>query len=141
MKSMYHKLIKSLITYEVEMVEIMSGVASFLWGIWLLNPVFDSFYSTPTFDTMAQIAPEWVWGAVMCIIGFAQIESTVLHRLNARKVTSITLATMWIFITTLFAYSNIASTATVIYATFAGFTIWSYLRLSQRVEIKSKFSK
>lgn len=140
MKYFIKQLKKALITYEIEMVEIMSGVAAVSWGLWLFNPVVDSFTSTPTFNTMAMLAPEMVWGTAMMIVGFFQIESVISHNLARRKVTSMALSVMWIFITALFAIANIASTAVVIYATFAGFTIWSYLRLSQRVEIKSKFS-
>lgn len=141
MKYLPRKIVKAMITYEIELVEIMSGIAAFSWGLWLINPAFNSFASTKTFDTMAMLAPEWMWGIAMMLIGFFQVESVLSHRLSRRKTTSIILSTMWIFITALFAYANVASTATVIYGTFAFFTIWSYLRLSQRVEIVSKFSK
>ena len=133
------KIQKALITYDIELVEIMSGVASLSWGLWLLNPIFNTFVSAPTFNTMSSIAPEWLWGFAMFVIGIIQIESVLSHSLRRRKLSSIILATMWIFITSVFAHANISSTGVVIYGTFAIFTVWSYLRLSQRVEIKSRY--
>lgn len=141
MPNVYQKLKHVLITYEIELVEIMSGFAALCWGIWLINPLLNTFITSDTFDTMAMIAPEWLWGLSMVTIGFAQVESVISHKLARRKISSLILSVMWMFITTIFLYSNIASTAGIIYGTFAFFTAWSYLRLSQRVEIKSKFSK
>lgn len=141
MQTMYGQLKHALITYEIELVEIMSGFAALCWGIWLVNPAFNTFATSTTFDNMAMLAPEWLWGMCMLAIGIAQVESVISHTLKRRKMSSLILSIMWMFITTIFLYSNIASTAGVIYGTFAFFTAWSYLRLSQRVEIKSKFSK
>ena len=130
-----------MVRYDIELVELMSGFAALAWGLWLLNPATDSFLSTPTFDTMKVLAPEEVWGVVMVIVGFFQVYGVVSHRLSVRKHSSIALSIMWLFITAVFAHSNLASTAVVIYAVFTAFTVWSYLRLSQRVEITSKYSK
>lgn len=141
MSNFIKKLKHAMVTYEIEMVEIMSGIAALCWGLWLANPTLNSFTSSDTFDTMAMIAPEAIWGSAMILVGFFQVESVLSHQIPRRKVTSFLLSIMWLFITILFGVANLASTAVVIYGTFAGFTIWSYLRLSQRVEIKSKFSK
>lgn len=141
MQIAYQKLKHALISYEIELVEIMSGIAAVCWGLWLINPLFVTFDSSQTFYAMAMLAPEWMWGWAMLVIGFFQVESVITHSLSRRKKTSLILSIMWIFITAIFAYANVRSTAIAIYGTFAFFTVWSYLRLSQRVEITSKFSK
>jgi hypothetical protein len=141
MIQIHKKLRHALITYEIELVEIMSGIAALSWGIWLLIPSLDSFQSGRTFEAMAMVAPEWLWGTSMMGVGFFAIQSVLAHNIRLRKMTSLTLSIMWMFITAIFAYSNLASTAAVTYGVFTFFTAWSYLRLSQRVELTSKFSK
>lgn len=141
MKNVYAKLKHALVTYEIELVEIMSGIAAVSWGVWLINPALDTFITSYTFYTMAAVAPEWLWGTCMIVIGVAQVESVISHKLVRRKVSSLMLSIMWMFISAVFLYANVASTAGVIYSVFAFFTAWSYLRLSQRVEIRSRFFK
>lgn len=135
------KLKDVLVTYDIELVEVMSGFAALTWGLWLLNPIADTFVSSRTFSTMALIAPEELWGIAMVIVGFLQVYSVVVHKLNLRKQSSIVLSIMWLFITAVFAHANHVNTAVAIYGVFTAFTTWSYLRLSQRVEIKSKFNR
>lgn len=140
MKTFTKRFKDALITYEIELVEIMSGIAAIAWGVWLINPTLHTFQSSDTFATMRLIAPEWIWGVVMILVGFLQVESVLSHKISRRKHTSFMLAVMWIFITALFAHANIASTGIAIYGVFATATVWGYLRLSQRVELTSRFS-
>lgn len=132
---------KALITYDIELVEIMSGIAAVAWGFWLLNPAFNTFDGSLGYVAMASIAPEYVWSVIMLFVGVMQVYAVVAHKLSYRKRASLALSMMWVFITTMIAISHLASTGVAIYGVFSCFTIWSYLRLSQRVEITSKFSK
>lgn len=138
---MIKKILTVLTTYEIELVEFMSGFAALMWGLWLLNPALQTFSMSASFSSMAMLASENVWGFGMIMIGAAQIEAIISYDLDRRKHSSLILSTLWIFITAMLAHANVASTGVAIYGTFAAFTTWSYLRLSQRVEIISKFSE
>ncbi len=39
-----------------------------LWGLYLSNPVYDVFTTSPTFNNIAQIAPAQVWGIVLLLL-------------------------------------------------------------------------
>ena len=133
--------LETLTTYDIELVEIMSGVAGVAWGIWLLNPHFKTFHGSHGYVAMSSIAPEGYWGGLMLVVGILLLMGVVTHNIAMRKKTSLFLGILWLFIATMIGISNIKSTGVPIYGVFAGFTLWSYLRLSQRVEIKSKFNK
>lgn len=139
MKNLWTQFKHTMTTYDIELVEVMSGIAALAWGLWLLIPPLDSFASSPTYNTMAMIAPEWLWGLAMSFFGSFQVQAAISHTLRSRKIAAITSSVMWLFITTMLAIGNLASTATVIYGVFTVFTVWSYLRISQRVEIRSKY--
>ena len=140
MKTIMQKIKKTLITYDIELVEVMSGVAGIAWGAWLLIPMLNTFDLIQSYMAMNMIASEEVWGVAMVWLGFYQVYAVVSHRLAARKRSSLAASLVWLFITSMIAISNLASTGVAVYAVFTFFTMWSYLRLSQRVEITSKFS-
>lgn len=132
---------KAMTTYEIELVEIMSGVAAICWGLWLINPHFATFVGSKGYAAMAVVAPESAWAVLMLVVGYVQVWSVVAHKMKWRKKSSLTLGLLWLFIATMIGISRLASTGVAIYGVFAFFTLWSYLRLSQRVEITSKFNK
>lgn len=48
---------------------ILSGTAAFLWGLWLLNPAWQSFAQFRNLAMLEVIAPEEVWGTVISVSG------------------------------------------------------------------------
>lgn len=53
--------------------QIIPGIFTAIWGIWLLIPDFSVFKSAPLFVKMAEFAPEWAWGAWAFLCGIFMI--------------------------------------------------------------------
>lgn len=116
---------------EIEFAEVQSALALVLWGFWLWNPHWQTFASSKSFDAMAHIAPEWVWGSVMLAIGLLQIAAFVGEHIKIRVAACSGGAFIWTTITVMFAQANIASTGTPAYTLFTLSNLWALLRLAR----------
>lgn len=107
------------------------------WGLWLTLPV-ETFASSHTFDAMAQLAPELVWGVFALLVGIVAtamplLELRGLILLKARFYLSMIQAAMWMFIVVMFVQANFSSTATAIYSTLTLQSIIVTVALSARL--------
>lgn len=96
-------------------LELGGAAWSVVWGFWVGNPWWDVFPSSPTFQTMGQVAPEWVWGLVVVGVGIGQLIALYNDSTRWRYRISASAFLVWAFVTWLFLISNFSSTATVTY--------------------------
>lgn len=121
-----------LASYDFEPAEFLVGAACLGWGIWLLNPWWDTFGGSPTFAAMAQAAPEWLWGVAMALLGAAALIGMVRDRMAWRRAAQLGLAMVWAFIAASFWQSNLPSTGSVTYPLLALVAAWSFWRMRMR---------
>ena len=76
-------------------IEIQNGLSGLLTGTWLLLHV-NTFASTPSYQLLADIAPEWVWGLLFLIFGITQLTSVSLDQVRMRRISSALLALLFI---------------------------------------------
>lgn len=116
---------------EIEFAEVQSALALILWGFWLWNPYWQTFASSKSFDAMAYIAPETIWGAAVLVSGTIQIAAFVGEHKRVRIAACVGGIFLWATITFMFAQANIASTGTPAYALFTLNNLWALLRLAR----------
>jgi hypothetical protein len=121
-----------LIDSDFEFTELLGVLGALGWGGWLLNPVWNSFSTTPSFAAMAALAPEWAWGAAVMLIGLAEGYGLLADVPILRKVTALLLTFVWASVGAMIAYANIAATGVVVYPLLAVSSGWAYLRLMAR---------
>jgi hypothetical protein len=57
---------------------LISGMAFLMWGLVLVMP-YDTFVTAETFDTMASLADEWIWGMAFMLLGALQVSSVFMY--------------------------------------------------------------
>lgn len=115
---------------QFEFAEFLSALALIGWGFWLLAPWWETFNSSPSFQAMAYVAPEWVWGATVAILGLCQMAAFVGEHRNVRIATALGGVFIWSSVSLMFGLGNIASTGAIAYALFALSSLWALWRLA-----------
>lgn len=121
-----------LFYYDFEPLEFWVSLFSCLWGFWLLNPYFDSFQVSTSFLAMGTLAPEWVWGFAIFLLGLLQIYVLISKYNLDRKRLAFLSMLIWCFISVGFFISNIQALACVIHPMVAFANGLVYIRLSTR---------
>lgn len=123
--------INAIRTAPIVPMELLIGMFSVIWGLWLVNPLGDTFTSSTIYRAMALIGPEWVWGTAVFVLGFVRLYALYRNHVLWRLRIALAGYLLWGFISLTFALSNIWSTATPIYGLFAGCTLVVALRLRE----------
>lgn len=123
------RLVELLVYKDFEFAELFTGLAGLLWGLWLLNPAWNSFASTTSFRAMAQLANENVWGGGMALIGLIQLWSLIRDQFFWRRRASALLCMLWAFIAVMLVRANPAGTGTVIYPLLSLSAAWAHWRM------------
>lgn len=105
------------------------GIVTSLWGVWLLNPNWATFASSPTFQVMQKIAPEWLWGSGFLLLGLSALTAQWQGWRRVEIGVTLVAAFMWGLVTVTFAVSNIAATATPIYGALTLYAADTFSRL------------
>jgi len=116
---------------DFDSAEFVMGIIAMIWGLWLLNPAWDSYVSTPSYAPLETLAPEWIVGVGMFMVGAAQIVALLLEARSWRRATALMMVSAWVFIGVTFGYANIASTEGPVCLTYALAEIWAFLRLNR----------
>ena len=110
-------------------VEIMSANICFLWGVWLLFPG-DIFAISNSYNAMAVLAPDYVWGVCMTLLGIAQWVFIFDDHLKGREVVMLLGGLAWLFIAGTFLASGTGTTAIITYGIIGTATMWASFRLA-----------
>lgn len=108
-------LLGSLKRYGLEIV--LAGLA-LGFGVWLLLP-FDTFGTSATFGTLAELATEAVWGLAMATLGALWYFGILVKWKMLRQLTAGLCMVAWAFISMAFWDSNLSSTASITYPIFS----------------------
>lgn len=100
-------------------LELLGALWAITWGVWVGNPIWDVFPSSPTFRVLGLVAPESVWGIIVAGVGSAALLAVYVDNLLWRYRVSAAAFLLWSFITLLFIISNPSSTATITYGMMA----------------------
>ncbi len=50
-----------------------------LWGLWVANPYWDTFSKAGIYEKLKDLAPEWVWGLAVLVIGISMFLSFAIN--------------------------------------------------------------
>jgi len=110
------------------MPEALLGVGGMLWGVWLLNPHWNTF-SAAGFHALAEVAPEWAWGGLFLSVGWIQITGIACDWRTLRLAAAFAGAFVWIAVALGFLTSNVASLGGPTYTLLAMLSGWVFLRI------------
>lgn len=117
-----------VLEYNFEFAELLSGFAAALWGFWLLTPL-NTYGSSPSWRTLAGIAPEWLTGLVVCALGLAQLVALLADLHATRKHVSFAMSLIWTFVAIQFGIANFNTPGWLIYGCLALSAAWAFLRI------------
>jgi hypothetical protein len=126
------RLTRLLRDADFEFTEFKNALLAILYGAWLLNPATHTFASSHSYGAMARLAPEEMWGALICALGLLQMLGFVGERRRMRTVTSGVGVFAWASITTALWLANPASANVVVYGLFTLSSAWSLWRLASK---------
>lgn len=117
-------------TSDTRGIEFISALVALSWGAWVANPFFSVYEHAPEiYSGSAEIAPEWVWGSFIFVVGAVQMTSLAMANRDMRKHASFVAFFMWTLAT--FAALNGPSaftTAPVTYPVLTFMSAWAYAR-------------
>ena len=111
--------------------EAQSGVLAVVFGSVLLMP-WDTFGSALGYRAMAQLAPEWAWGAYFALLGLTQLHSVIADWYRLRRWTLFLLTLSWFFVAFMLAWASLYTNGPYTYAVIACSSAWAYWRLALR---------
>lgn len=112
------------------LLEFIVAGGTTIWGFWLANPYWDTFTKSPSYDPMAAVAPEAVWGLFILGMGGVQIVMLALRLLWPRRIIAFVAMFVWLWIAVMFWQSNYQTTAAPVYGwMFAGSQVLTFWRL------------
>jgi len=50
---------------------LLAGIYSFMWGLWVASPFWNTFPSSPIYEILSWTGSELVWGGVQMAVGLA----------------------------------------------------------------------
>lgn len=109
-------------------VEGLSATYALMWGMWLANPLLDTFGGSPTYHSMSFFASEIVWGGWLFGLGAIILYFIARRKLHLIAFPLATLSATWIFIAIMLARANLSSTGLVSYGTLALYSCLALMR-------------
>jgi hypothetical protein len=73
-------------TIQKKQLEFIPGLFLSLWGLWVLSPWWETFHASSAYVFMNSLAPEWVWGLTVMLIGLFQLFFVFKGSLTPRMV-------------------------------------------------------
>ncbi len=123
--------IKRLFVYDTEPLEAWLDLAIIAWGAWLILP-FNTFASSPTYNAISDLVPEYILGLFMVVIAMSQfygISSSHMMRRYALLAGS----TICLFIMLTFAYSNPQSAGIPTFFALSMGCLFSYIKVTSNL--------
>lgn len=125
---MIEEVLKFSIQKQTAVAEFLMGATAFLWGIWLVNPLWDTF-ALPSFAGFASFGSEMLWGCIYATIGLLVILSSMTKYLRVRQFLAFVQMLMWVFASVGFALVVPENTAVPVYFMLSVISFWLYIRL------------
>lgn len=122
-------------------LELLTNLFSFVWGLWVINPYFNTFDSAPIFGIMRDVAPEPIWGFAFFITGLTGMIFFKTELLKIRLATNTMSMFLFITLSILMGVSDIRNTACPIYGIVALCSYFSASELFYELDKKKNITK
>ena len=99
-------------------LELVCAIEAILWGFWVGNTIWDVSATSRTWSIMTKIAPEWLIGLIVFVLGLLQLISIIFNYYTFRQWLSIIAIFIWTTVSLAFIFSDYRATATAIYPIF-----------------------
>jgi hypothetical protein len=120
-------------------LEFIPAIFCVLWGFWIGNPWWVAFNSSSAFRLMNKIAPEWLWGLSIFLVGLFQLIFLFTKNLKFRLFSSLLSCFSLISLSVIFAFGNYESTATINYIVLALCAWLGYTELLSDIKEKKSW--
>lgn len=115
-----------------QIIELFNGILEVLWGLWLINPYWNTFAQSHSWSTLKNIANEYTWGCIILIIGLSHILALFGDKYYIiRRVALLSSIVFWTNILMMFSLSNVATTAIPAYFMLLMSYIWAYYKIER----------
>ncbi len=104
------KLAKELIKPMNKRDVLLLNLYTTLWGLWVTNPIWDTFAKSKIYASLEYIFPEYIWGGAALLIGVFSIYAAMRNKLSFLKVLSKFGAILWLVISLLYVTTDYSST-------------------------------
>lgn len=99
-------IIRTIANYsDIRNTEIFLSWYSFMIGLWILNPIVDTFSTAPSFRTLS-LLPEVLWGGTIVITSVIHFVAYIRRLNQIRRIALFTFFMIWFFIALAFFFSN-----------------------------------
>lgn len=109
----YLKLVTRLFD-QVKPIETALIACAMWWAFILIIPL-NTFEGGRAYDAMAGIASEEVWSAAFFVVACLNIYGMIFERKMVRQIALVASSGLWVFVSAMFAISDLATTGTGIY--------------------------
>ena len=100
-----------------------------LWGCWVAAPWWDVFTRAHVYSYMLSLAPEWTWGAVAIVAGFAMILGVLANSYRSLTMGSWIGGIHWFVISVLYFIGDWQNTGGLTVLAFAVYSAYIHLNL------------
>lgn len=125
---MLDEIIQFSVQRQNVVAEFLMGTTAFLWGIWLINPFWDTF-DLPSFAGFASLGSELLWGTIYAVIGLIVVIASMTPYQKVRQFMAFVQMIIWVFAATGFALDVPQNTAVPVYIMLSIISFWLYIRL------------
>jgi hypothetical protein len=132
------RFINMTFLYDQEPFEFFSIMVKFIMGLWFLLPIPGMIEANPGFEKMTYIAPAWLWGIFLIGTSLIHARSVFNKNWHIRKHSIYIACLFWMFLSGIYIFNFILSALTVVVPLITLFTIWVYLKVSQRERIATR---
>ncbi len=95
--------------------ELLAASFAFWWGYWIWSPGWEAFGTSATYTVMGQVAPDVIWGGVLMAAGVALGWLSLTRRIHGKQLILLFLMGYFIFVSVVFGFANMGSTAPITY--------------------------
>ncbi len=107
---------------------VLCAVTMIIWGVWIGNPWWATFPSSTAYDWMARLAPEYLWGWGIGLLGLCQLVVALRSRHESLHIAAaIGGMFVWFLIAVAFGLGNWRSTAVIVYSFVAAVQALIYI--------------
>lgn len=111
--------------------ELIAASFAFWWGFWIVSPGWTTFGTSPTFRMMALVASEVTWGLLPMVAGVVLGYGSLCGWAVGKQAVLLFLVAYFVFVSVVFGFANIGSTALITYLHIAltyGWLWWTERR-------------
>lgn len=114
---------------------IIVALYTFMWGLWLLTPAWNTFDQAPLYSAMAEASPEWIWGAIAMISGTFMMYGVLKPSFRSLSGSAFTGAVHWGIICVFYLMGDWQNTGGLTAGMVATYCTFVYLNLRVNREI------